>query len=53
MEPAQVLAAVLTVMGLPPAPELKAAPVSDILHWAVQHWRPQVVAGIRTVPLPD
>ena len=52
MQPAPLLSAVLALLGLPLTSELKAAPVSDILHWAVQHWRPQVMAGIRVVPLP-
>lgn len=52
MAPTQVLAATLVLLGLPLTSQLKAAPVSDILHWAVQHWSPQAMAGIRTVPLP-
>ena len=50
--PAELLAATLGLLGLPLTSQLKAASVSDILHWAVQHWNPQVVAGIRTIPLP-
>ncbi len=52
MEPVQVLSATLALLGLPLTSRLKAAPVSDILHWAVQHWSPKFMAGIRSVPLP-
>jgi glutamyl-Q tRNA(Asp) synthetase len=52
MDPSRALVTVLAALGLPIDPELNAARGSDILHWAVQHWRPQVVAGIRAVPLP-
>jgi glutamyl-Q tRNA(Asp) synthetase len=52
MAPPEALATVLALLGIPIAPDLKAARGSDILHWAVQHWRPQAVAGIRAVPLP-
>jgi glutamyl-Q tRNA(Asp) synthetase len=52
LAPGQTLAATLALLGLPLTSQLKAAPVSDILHWAVQHWSPQVVAGIRAVALP-
>lgn len=50
--PAEVLATTLALLGLPLTSELKAAPVSDMLHWAVHHWTRQAVAGIRAVPLP-
>jgi glutamyl-Q tRNA(Asp) synthetase len=52
MDPPRVLARTLALLGLPPTSELKAASVSDMLHWAVHHWNPQAVAGIRAVPLP-
>jgi glutamyl-Q tRNA(Asp) synthetase len=53
MEAVPLLNTTLALLGLPPPPELKkAASGSDILHWAVQHWSPQAVAGIRAVPLP-
>ena len=51
-EPAALLVSTLALLGQKPHPDLKAAPVSDILHWAVQHWSPQAVAGIRAVQLP-
>lgn len=53
MAPGEELAATLALLGLPLTSQLKAASVSDILHWAVQHWSPQAVAGIRAVPLPS
>jgi glutamyl-Q tRNA(Asp) synthetase len=52
MEPAPVLAATLALLGLPAGQDFKAARVSDILHWAVQHWSPQAIAGIRAISLP-
>ena len=52
MSAAGALATVLATLGIPLPSELKAATGSDILHWAVQHWRPQAMAGIRAVPLP-
>jgi glutamyl-Q tRNA(Asp) synthetase len=52
MDPAAALLATLTLLGQKPQPDLKAATVSDILHWAVQHWSPQAVAGVSAVPLP-
>jgi glutamyl-Q tRNA(Asp) synthetase len=51
MEPGPVLVATLALLGQMPHPGLKADSVSDILHWAVQHWRPQAVAGVRAVQL--
>jgi glutamyl-Q tRNA(Asp) synthetase len=50
-EPAALLAETLALLGLMVPPQLKAAAGSDMLRWAVQHWRPQVVAGIRSLPL--
>ena len=52
LAPAPVLLATLEILGLHPPEPLKAATVSDILHWAVQHWSPQVVAAVRAVRLP-
>jgi glutamyl-Q tRNA(Asp) synthetase len=52
-DPAALLVGTLALLGLAVPFELKAAAGSDILQWAVQHWRPQAVAGIRAVPLPS
>ncbi len=52
MEPAPALAITLELLGLPLNSDLKAATGSDMLDRAVQHWRPQAVAGIRAMPLP-
>jgi glutamyl-Q tRNA(Asp) synthetase len=52
MDTVPLMNATLALLGLAPPLQLKAASVSDILHWAVQHWSPQAVAGIRAVPLP-
>ncbi|HTQ35871.1 MAG TPA: tRNA glutamyl-Q(34) synthetase GluQRS [Steroidobacteraceae bacterium] len=53
LEPAPALVATIAVLGLHAPAELKAAPVSDILQWAVQHWSLRAVAGVRAVPLRD
>ncbi len=45
------LCAVLAALGITLLPELKTAAAGDILNWAVQHWTPLSVGGIRTVPL--
>jgi glutamyl-Q tRNA(Asp) synthetase len=50
-DPGRILAGTLALLGLPVNSELKAAPVSDILHWAVARWNPAALAGIRAVPL--
>lgn len=46
------LTEVLALLGIPLPEELKAAPVSDMLHWSVQHWRPEALSGIREIALP-
>jgi glutamyl-Q tRNA(Asp) synthetase len=43
----------LTLLQQSPPIELKAAPVSDILGWAVANWRLDPLAGTRAVPLPS
>lgn len=52
-EPPALLVETLGLLGLVVPGELKAAAGSDILRWAVQHWRPQRVAGRRALPLPS
>ena len=53
LQAAPLLVGTLALLGLEPPAELKAAAVSDILHWAVQHWSLRAMAGMRAVPLPD
>lgn len=47
------LAGILQFLGIAVPPELKAAPVSDMLHWSVQHWRPENIRGVRAIALAD
>ncbi len=47
------LADTLLLLGIALPEELKAAPVSDMLHWSVPHWRPVRVTGIRAMALPN
>jgi glutamyl-Q tRNA(Asp) synthetase len=53
LEPASALAKTLELLGISLPKELKAAPVSDMLHWSVQHWSPVRMAGIRAIALPN
>ena len=53
LDPAGTLAETLTLLGIPPPADLKAAPVSDMLHWSVQHWTPTKIRGKRVLALPD
>lgn len=43
----------LKLLGMTLNEQLKAAPVSEMLHWAVQNWRPDQLAGRLAVSLPD
>jgi glutamyl-Q tRNA(Asp) synthetase len=53
LEPRRTLAECLGVLGIALPAHLKAAPVSDMLHWSVQHWQPFRMTGIRNVALPN
>jgi glutamyl-Q tRNA(Asp) synthetase len=50
-EPAAALHEALMLLQQAPPINLKAAPVSDILRWAVENWRPGQMAGTRAVSL--
>jgi glutamyl-Q tRNA(Asp) synthetase len=52
LQPVPLLLQTLGLLGLPMATVPRNAPASDILMWAVQHWMPGRLAGIRTLPLP-
>lgn len=47
------LAETLQLLGIALPPELKAASVSDMLHWSVPHWYPVRMTGNRAVALPN
>jgi glutamyl-Q tRNA(Asp) synthetase len=49
----EVLVEALHLLQLRPLNELTTAPVRDILDWAVEHWRPDRLAGIRAIALPS
>lgn len=51
--PEAALAGTLALLNLELPAHLKAATVSDMLHWAVQHWDPERLAGISAVALAD
>jgi glutamyl-Q tRNA(Asp) synthetase len=53
LPPGRAMVAALAALGMDLPEELKAAPVSDMLHWSVQHWSPVRMAGIRNVALPE
>jgi len=52
LDPGPALAEALSVLGITIPKELKAAPVSDILHSSVQHWNPVGMSGVRAKALP-
>ena len=51
LKPGPALFSCLAWLGLEPPSELKAAPVSDMLHWSVQNWSPVRVPGGREIAL--
>jgi glutamyl-Q tRNA(Asp) synthetase len=53
LEPRRALHDCLAILGIALPAHLKAAPVSDMLHWSVQHWQPLRMSGIRNVAMPD
>lgn len=53
LDPPATLERILALLGISLPPELKAAPVSDMLHWSVQHWSPARIRGRRMIALRD
>jgi glutamyl-Q tRNA(Asp) synthetase len=53
LEPQKALTQCLAMLGIALPVHLKAAPVSDMLHWSVQHWEPFRMSGIRNVAMPN
>ena len=53
LDPAATLARTLGLLGMVLPAELKAAPVSDMLHRSVQDWRPARIRGRRAIALRD
>ncbi|HUG73668.1 MAG TPA: tRNA glutamyl-Q(34) synthetase GluQRS [Steroidobacteraceae bacterium] len=47
------LAEALGLLDIALPEELKAAPVSDMLHWSVTHWSTARLSGIRAIALPN
>ena len=50
--PRRQLAGALTALNLPPPPDLRTAPVAEMLQWALQHWSP-LLPGLAPVPAWD
>jgi glutamyl-Q tRNA(Asp) synthetase len=44
------LTRVLALLGQRPEPKLELEPVAGILDWAIRHWDPAGLAGVRQVP---
>jgi hypothetical protein len=49
-QPVQVLYEALVRLQQCPDPQLLQADRDSVLAWALQHWRPQQLAGLRAVP---
>jgi glutamyl-Q tRNA(Asp) synthetase len=47
------LAEALGLLEIALPEQLKAAPVSDMLHWSVTHWSTARLSGIRAIALPN
>ena len=43
---------VLAALGQGPPPEMRGAAVETLWEWAIARWRPQQLAGIRSIPAP-
>ncbi|MFU8821978.1 MAG: tRNA glutamyl-Q(34) synthetase GluQRS [Gammaproteobacteria bacterium] len=43
---------ILAALGQAPPPELRGAAPAELWAWAVPHWRPQQLGGIRNIPAP-
>lgn len=43
---------VLCALGQAPPTELRGAAARDLWDWGARHWRPQQLAGIRSIPAP-
>ncbi len=53
LETVPTLTRTLSLLEISLPEELKAAPVSDMLHWSVQDWNPMKLRGKRFIALPD
>jgi glutamyl-Q tRNA(Asp) synthetase len=43
---------VLALLGQAPPPELRGAPPAELWAWGAANWRPQQLAGTRSIPAP-
>lgn len=41
---------ILELLGQAPPPELRGAPPGEVWAWGASHWRPQQLAGVRSIP---
>lgn len=51
--PGRQLAQALALLQLHPPPGLIDAPAADLLEWAIAHWSPGALAGVREVAAPS
>lgn len=49
--PALVMHAVLKLLRQSPPPELATAPIGELWAWAIRHWNPVVLQGLRQIEL--
>ncbi len=49
---AATLHRLLILLRQNPPPELRQADVAEILAWAIAHWQPELLNGLRTIPDP-
>jgi glutamyl-Q tRNA(Asp) synthetase len=48
----QIAWQVLSALGQDPPAELRGEPVESVWRWGIGHWRPQQLAGVRSIPAP-
>jgi len=47
----QTLTSTLTLLSQTPPPDLGLGSIKDVWNWALAHWNPQALAGLRQAPL--
>jgi glutamyl-Q tRNA(Asp) synthetase len=50
-DPSGVAASALERLGAPPPCELRGAAPAELWEWAIEHWRIEKLAGVRSIPL--
>ncbi len=49
---AEALHAALTLLRQPPPDDMAGAKPAELVEWAVSHWQPQLLAGLRSIQAP-